>query len=99
MNVQTADTTVMDPIVFATTFNAAQKLANCKGMTVQYNSAVRDYELTWANGDVFASFGNVLEVKTWLEQHAASARAARTTEARWNTKVAQTGYDFGPAWA
>lgn len=69
MNATTVDTTAMDPIVFANTFNAAQKLAETHLFSLRFNSLLRDYELvSTVSGNVFATFGNVLLALTWMRE-------------------------------
>ena len=80
MNVTTVRTTDMDPIVFANTFNAAQKLANTHQFTLEFNRDVRTYELvSQVSGRVWATFGDVVEAERWMSQHWASDMTPTST--------------------
>ena len=72
MNVTTANTTTMDPIVFATTWTAATEKAVQFGMTLQHVTfGSPEVRLSFvANDRVFGTnFPSVLEAKAFLDRY------------------------------
>ena len=67
MNVQTVDTTAMDPIVFASTWNAADELAGKNGMQLNYGVGPMPFELKDAKtGLLRMNFSSILTLRMWL---------------------------------
>lgn len=65
MNIETVDTAEMDPIVFASTYTAAQRLAGSAGFSLQV-----EHGRTWLTSDktgaTLMNFPSVTEAYSWM---------------------------------
>jgi len=91
MNTQTVDTTQMDPIVFANTWNDLVT----KGQQVGLSLQERNGGFQFSNATVVHEhFTSLLDAKIWLDGYRA-ARSATNAPA----VTSRQAFDLGPAWA